>query len=182
MATLIQSSAVCEFSVLLYNRWGLQHLHHSQSSTASLSDSILEYRALQGRTYHSTRHATEYFTPNDNQQQESVDLTHHYFTILLDDKLFIAPIGDNVPVRGLCLFIHPWDSPLAHNAITRTFSMLAPALVRESVSQPPRLPLETNHLGQVSGPCNPIFHLHSFPCLLLTLLPVTLPTPTPPLP
>ena len=81
-------------------------LLHSQSSTASLSDSILEYRALQGRTYHSTRHATEYFTPNDDQQQESVDLTHHYFTILLDNKLFIAPIGDDIPVRGLLLCLY----------------------------------------------------------------------------
>ncbi|KAK0649850.1 S-adenosyl-L-methionine-dependent methyltransferase [Cercophora newfieldiana] len=70
---------------------------HSPSSTASLSSSILDYRAIKGRTYHSSRHATEYFTPNDDQQQESVDLTHHYFTILLDDKLVLAPVDDDAP-------------------------------------------------------------------------------------
>ncbi|KAF5680616.1 methyltransferase [Fusarium heterosporum] len=34
----------------------------------SITASILEYRTIQGRTYHSDRHATEYFTPNDEQQ------------------------------------------------------------------------------------------------------------------
>ncbi|KAK3342115.1 S-adenosyl-L-methionine-dependent methyltransferase [Lasiosphaeria hispida] len=65
-----------------------------QSSTASISSSILEYRAIKGRTYHSARHPTDYFTPNDEQQQESVDLTHHYLTILLDGKLFLAPLKE----------------------------------------------------------------------------------------
>ncbi|KAK4443792.1 S-adenosyl-L-methionine-dependent methyltransferase [Podospora aff. communis PSN243] len=64
--------------------------------SASLSSSILDYRAIQGRTYHSARHATDYFTPNDEQQQESVDLTHHYFTVLLDGKLHLAPVGEDV--------------------------------------------------------------------------------------
>ncbi|KAK0614455.1 hypothetical protein B0T14DRAFT_592862 [Immersiella caudata] len=58
--------------------------------TASLSSSILDYRAIHGRTYHSARHAAEYFTPNDEQQQASVVLTHQYFTVLLDGKLQIA--------------------------------------------------------------------------------------------
>ncbi|KAK0722047.1 S-adenosyl-L-methionine-dependent methyltransferase [Lasiosphaeria miniovina] len=66
-----------------------------QSSTASISSSILEYRAIQGRTFHSARHPTEYFTPNDDRQQESVDLTHHYLTVILDGKLFLAPISED---------------------------------------------------------------------------------------
>jgi len=40
-----------------------------------MSSSILQYRTLQGRTFHSERHDTEYFTPNDAQQKDSVDLT-----------------------------------------------------------------------------------------------------------
>jgi len=52
----------------------LTHWANSQSSTASISSSILQYRAINGRTYHSARHATEYFAPNDQQQQESLDL------------------------------------------------------------------------------------------------------------
>ncbi|CVL02274.1 related to TAM domain methyltransferase [Fusarium mangiferae] len=64
----------------------------AESSTASVSASILEYRRSQGRTYHSDKFTTNYFLPNDDQQLESVDLTHHYLTILLDDKLFLPPL------------------------------------------------------------------------------------------
>ncbi|KAK1756728.1 S-adenosyl-L-methionine-dependent methyltransferase [Echria macrotheca] len=68
----------------------------SDSATASLSSSILEYRAMHGRTYHSARHTTDYFTPNDGQQQQSVDLTHHYLTLFLDGKLFVAPLPEKM--------------------------------------------------------------------------------------
>ncbi|KAG6069832.1 hypothetical protein E4U16_007324 [Claviceps sp. LM84 group G4] len=63
-----------------------------QSSTASVSSSILEYRRSHGRTYHSDKFATNYFLPNDEQQLESVELSHHYLAILFDDRLFLAPL------------------------------------------------------------------------------------------
>ncbi|KAJ3544750.1 hypothetical protein NM208_g2889 [Fusarium decemcellulare] len=66
----------------------------TESSTASVSTSILEYRRSQGRTYHSDKFTTNYFIPNDDQQLESIDLTHHYLTILLDDQLFLAPLQE----------------------------------------------------------------------------------------
>ncbi|KAM5377937.1 hypothetical protein ACJZ2D_004841 [Fusarium nematophilum] len=66
------------------------------SSTASISSSILEYRRFKGRTYHSDRHPTEYFTPNDDRQSESIDINHHSLTLLLGGKLFLAPISPNV--------------------------------------------------------------------------------------
>ncbi|KAI5458182.1 S-adenosyl-L-methionine-dependent methyltransferase [Mariannaea sp. PMI_226] len=68
----------------------------SASSTASVTASILEYRTIQGRTYHSDRHPTEYFTPNDEQQLQSVDITHHYLTVLLGHNLYLAPIKPDV--------------------------------------------------------------------------------------
>ncbi|CAM1510702.1 Fc.00g010370.m01.CDS01 [Cosmosporella sp. VM-42] len=67
----------------------------ASSSLASLTSSILEYRTIKGRTYHSDRHSTQYFTPNDDQQQESVDCTHHYLMILFDGELYQAPIPKN---------------------------------------------------------------------------------------
>jgi hypothetical protein len=70
------------------------------SSTASLTSSIFEYRNIQGRTFHSDRHKAEYFTPNDTQQLESVDITHHYLMILLDNKLHLAPL-EKTPERVL---------------------------------------------------------------------------------
>lgn len=46
-----------------------------ESSTASVSASLLEYRQSQGRTYHSDKFASSYFFPNDDQQLESMDMT-----------------------------------------------------------------------------------------------------------
>ncbi|RKK74427.1 hypothetical protein BFJ69_g8533 [Fusarium oxysporum] len=64
----------------------------TESSTASVSASILEYRRSLGRTYHSDKFTANYCFPNDDQQVESMDLTHHYLTLLLDGELFLAPI------------------------------------------------------------------------------------------
>lgn len=43
-------------------------------STSSVSSSILHYRTIQGRTYHSDRFTDQYFTPNDDKQQQSIDI------------------------------------------------------------------------------------------------------------
>ncbi|CCE32552.1 uncharacterized protein CPUR_06412 [Claviceps purpurea 20.1] len=67
-------------------------LSQDQSSTTSITSTILEYRQLHGRTYHSDKFRTTYFVPNDDQQLESLDLCHHYLTILFDDQLFLAPL------------------------------------------------------------------------------------------
>ncbi|KAI1391888.1 S-adenosyl-L-methionine-dependent methyltransferase [Hypoxylon trugodes] len=66
------------------------------SSHNSVTPSILEYRTIQGRTFHSERHSSFYLFPNDEQQLRSVDITHHYLRMLIGDKLFLAPISDNV--------------------------------------------------------------------------------------
>ena len=44
------------------------------SSTASVSSSIYEYRAIRGRKYHSERHEGQYFAPIDDKQNESGDI------------------------------------------------------------------------------------------------------------
>ncbi|KAI0473360.1 S-adenosyl-L-methionine-dependent methyltransferase [Xylariaceae sp. FL0804] len=66
------------------------------SSTASLSASILEYRTLHGRTFHSERGSGQSWNPNDNQHDESMDILHHCITLAMGDKLFLAELGDNV--------------------------------------------------------------------------------------
>ncbi|KAK5653053.1 hypothetical protein OQA88_9339 [Cercophora sp. LCS_1] len=65
-------------------------------STASLSESILNYRTLHGRSYHSNRGDAEYWGPLDEPQNEALDIIHHVLTLLLDGELCKAPIGDNV--------------------------------------------------------------------------------------
>ncbi|RYP67123.1 hypothetical protein DL769_005828 [Monosporascus sp. CRB-8-3] len=75
------------------------------SSTASLSASILEYRTLHGRTYHSSKHATEYWGPNDDRQMEAMDINHHFLTLSLGGKLHLAPLKDDIEDYGP--YAHP---------------------------------------------------------------------------
>ncbi|KAI1436394.1 S-adenosyl-L-methionine-dependent methyltransferase [Xylaria sp. CBS 124048] len=70
------------------------------SSTASLSASLLEYRTLHGRTYHSLQGSAEHWTPNDNTHLESMDCAHHCLTLLLKGKLYLAPIAEG-PIKVL---------------------------------------------------------------------------------
>ncbi|KAI1089151.1 S-adenosyl-L-methionine-dependent methyltransferase [Rostrohypoxylon terebratum] len=65
-----------------------------QSSTGSLTESIYNYRVLHGRTFNAPK-TTEYWAPNDEQQNEGLDLLHNCLLMALDDKLFLAPISDN---------------------------------------------------------------------------------------
>ncbi|KAK1993919.1 S-adenosyl-L-methionine-dependent methyltransferase [Colletotrichum falcatum] len=69
------------------------------SSTVSLSESIYEYRRILGRTY---TQKVDYWGPNDEKQNESLNLAHHYECLFFDNKLFLAPIGDK-PQRVLDL-------------------------------------------------------------------------------
>ncbi|KAG9501940.1 hypothetical protein J7337_007646 [Fusarium musae] len=45
------------------------------SSTASITSSILEYRTIHGRTYHSEQGNAQYWASNDEQQNDLMDLT-----------------------------------------------------------------------------------------------------------
>ncbi|KAH7018473.1 S-adenosyl-L-methionine-dependent methyltransferase [Microdochium trichocladiopsis] len=66
------------------------------SSTASLSASILEYRTLHGRTYHSELGEGQSWNPNDAQHDEAMDILHHMSTLMQDGKLYLADLGDNI--------------------------------------------------------------------------------------
>lgn len=71
----------------------------SASSTTSILESIRDYRVLNGRTYHNFND-TAYWGPNDESANEVLDIAHQMFTLLLDGRLFLAPIGDS-PQRVL---------------------------------------------------------------------------------
>ncbi|KAH0434536.1 UMTA protein [Colletotrichum camelliae] len=63
-----------------------------QVPSASLSESITEYRRIHGRTY---TQKVEYWGPNDARQNEGLEIAHYWETLFLDDKLFLAPMGDS---------------------------------------------------------------------------------------
>ncbi|TEA20855.1 Secondary metabolism regulator LAE1 [Colletotrichum sidae] len=60
------------------------------SSTASVASSILEYRLENGRTYHKYKDG-KYWAPNDERENERLDLVHHLYLRTLDGRLGTAP-------------------------------------------------------------------------------------------
>ena len=64
------------------------------SSTISLSESIFEYRNIHGRTFQNSK-TTEYWGPNDDRQNDGLDIAHHWVTMLLGDRFFEAPISSS---------------------------------------------------------------------------------------
>ncbi|KAL7804931.1 S-adenosyl-L-methionine-dependent methyltransferase [Trichoderma aethiopicum] len=70
---------------------GVDDWDDTASSTASLSDSIFDYRNIHGRTFQNSK-TTEYWGPNDDRQNNGLDISHHFITMLLGDQLFEAPI------------------------------------------------------------------------------------------
>ncbi|KAF7934344.1 hypothetical protein EAE99_002796 [Botrytis elliptica] len=61
------------------------------SSTASIRDSVYEYVEENGRTYHAYN-SGKYILPNDDAEQERLDLQHHLFSLLFDGVLHLAPL------------------------------------------------------------------------------------------
>ncbi|KAJ4423997.1 hypothetical protein N0V82_001244 [Gnomoniopsis sp. IMI 355080] len=68
------------------------------SSTDSITSSILEYREIHGRTYHSDAFgaSASYWASNDDKQIQALDINHLFLTMCADNKLCFAPLGDNV--------------------------------------------------------------------------------------
>ncbi|KAI5455697.1 S-adenosyl-L-methionine-dependent methyltransferase [Mariannaea sp. PMI_226] len=60
------------------------------SSTQSISSSILNYRQENGRTYHAYKDG-KYNLPNDEHENDRLDLQHALFLRTFDDKLGLAP-------------------------------------------------------------------------------------------
>jgi hypothetical protein len=63
--------------------------------SASLASSVLNYRYENGRRYHGY-HDGSYMVPNDEVEQERLDLMHHLFRMMLDGALYVAPISNDV--------------------------------------------------------------------------------------
>ncbi|KAF2258124.1 S-adenosyl-L-methionine-dependent methyltransferase [Lojkania enalia] len=74
-----------------------------QSYTTSLKSTVLNYRYENGRRYHGFKdEGAKYYFPNDDEENDRLDLYHHIQTLRLDGELHLAPIGPN-PQRILDL-------------------------------------------------------------------------------
>jgi SAM-dependent methyltransferase len=69
------------------------------SDSTSLYSDIMKYRFENGRRYHSYKDG-EYWGPNDEKQNNQLDIAHNLYLLTFKGKLFLAPIGDN-PQRVL---------------------------------------------------------------------------------
>ena len=61
------------------------------SETTSLASSVFNYEYENGRRYHSYK-AGQYFAPNDEREQERLDLLHHIQSMVLGGELHKAPV------------------------------------------------------------------------------------------
>jgi len=65
------------------------------SDTESIDSAVTNYRWENGRRYHGFKDGA-YWAPNDDQQNESLDISHHKFLMLLDGKLHLAPLPKDI--------------------------------------------------------------------------------------
>ncbi|EEU45750.1 uncharacterized protein NECHADRAFT_104598 [Fusarium vanettenii 77-13-4] len=61
------------------------------SDTTSLRSSILRYREENGRTYHAYKDGV-YVFPNDETENERLDIQHHLFALTFEGRLHAAPL------------------------------------------------------------------------------------------
>ncbi|KAL1962249.1 hypothetical protein VTN77DRAFT_9905 [Rasamsonia byssochlamydoides] len=64
----------------------------ARSDTTSLASSVLNYQYENGRRYHAYSQERKYMMPNDDTEQDRLDLVHHIFSLILDGELFVAPV------------------------------------------------------------------------------------------
>ncbi|KAJ4410301.1 hypothetical protein N0V85_003980 [Neurospora sp. IMI 360204] len=68
-----------------------------ESSTVSISSSILNYRTINGRTYHSDSVTDgEYWAPNDQKMLGALEIYYHSIFLMMDEQLFQAPLKDDI--------------------------------------------------------------------------------------
>jgi trans-aconitate methyltransferase len=60
----------------------------------------LEYKYENGRRYHAY-HEGKYVLPNDEQEQDRLDMLHHIFRLILDGGHYRAPLKEHKPQRVL---------------------------------------------------------------------------------
>ncbi|KXX75653.1 Malonyl-[acyl-carrier protein] O-methyltransferase 1 [Madurella mycetomatis] len=70
------------------------------SASTSLRSSVMQYEWKHGRRYHSYRAGTYNF-PNDEPEQDRLDMVHHVYYRCLNDRLYLAPINPDNGLRIL---------------------------------------------------------------------------------
>ncbi|KAK4450843.1 S-adenosyl-L-methionine-dependent methyltransferase [Podospora aff. communis PSN243] len=85
-----------------------------RDSTTSITSSIYEYRTINGRYYQSSE-TTEYWAPTDDRHIEGNDVAHQYTLMLMNNKLFAAPIENPKRVLDIGTGTGIWAIDLAND-------------------------------------------------------------------
>ncbi|KAJ5317387.1 hypothetical protein PENANT_c034G01059 [Penicillium antarcticum] len=70
------------------------------SDMTSISSSVLDYEYENGRRYHSNR-SGHYMLPNDEEEQDRMDLAHHIWLLLMKGELYLAPVENPQKILDL---------------------------------------------------------------------------------
>ncbi|EGO58692.1 hypothetical protein NEUTE1DRAFT_78072 [Neurospora tetrasperma FGSC 2508] len=66
-----------------------------RARTASLTESIFQYRHIHGRTYHSDLGNAESWEPNDERHIDAMEIAHHAYMVTMGHRLYCAPLDKN---------------------------------------------------------------------------------------
>ncbi|EPS41778.1 hypothetical protein H072_4283 [Dactylellina haptotyla CBS 200.50] len=72
----------------------------AESYTTSLASSVFDYQYENGRRYHRFREG-QYFLPNDETEQDRLDMHHHMLTVIQGGQLHGAPLDKPQKVLDL---------------------------------------------------------------------------------
>ena len=70
------------------------------SDSESLTSSVLNYEYENGRRYHAFR-AGAYPLPNDEPEQDRMDLLHHISNLVLGGELYRVPMDEMHEILGM---------------------------------------------------------------------------------
>ncbi|RAK75356.1 class I SAM-dependent methyltransferase [Aspergillus fijiensis CBS 313.89] len=127
------------------------------SYTSSLESSVMNYK-YNGRRYHSY-HEGEYFLPNDEQEQDRLDLSHHIYSMLLKGELHRAPVQNPARVLDLGTGTGIWaldfaDANTGSEVIGNDLSPIQPSWV------PPNCRFEVDDFEQPWSYSRPFDYIH----------------------
>lgn len=86
--------------------------HIGTGNTASLASSIYNYKYENGRRYHAYREGV-YVLPNDEPEQERLDLHHHIYRLHLGGNLYTAPLSNPSRILDLGTGTGVWAIEMA---------------------------------------------------------------------
>ncbi|CBF84602.1 protein llmB [Aspergillus nidulans FGSC A4] len=127
------------------------------SYTTSITSSAMNY-TYNGRRYHSY-HEGEYVLPNDEQEQDRLDLSHHIYRMLLKGELHRAPVKNPARVLDIGTGTGIWAIDFADEhpeteVIGNDLSPIQPSWV------PPNCRFEVDDFEQIWSYSQPFDFIH----------------------